>query len=205
MNIYAKIQSVKMKLLATNIKKSGYNKYAGYNYYELADFMPYIIKYCTEVGLFTAVTFDSVTARLIIRDVDKPEDYVDYASPIEELELKGCNKIQALGGIETYSRRYLYMSAFDLVENDMFDGVNGKKEKKTKDIEETLEGQDTSEGLIDQVKADALKLSIENAGLTHLQVQSVLNYFGYNKVDEIKVKDYMEIVARLKEMKGTKE
>ena len=203
MNIYAKIQNVKLKLLAENIKKSGYNKYSGYYYYELADFMPYIIKYCTDFGLFTAVTFDRVTSRLIIRDIDKPEDFVEYTSPIEELELKGCNKIQALGGTETYSRRYLYMSAFDIVENDMFDGVNGKKEKKSKD--DVTDTQDASEELIDQIKVDALKLSIENAGLTHLQVQGVLNYFNYNKVEEIKIKDYMEIVARLKEMKGANE
>lgn len=130
MNIYEKIQCVKNKLLEANIKKTGINKYAGYNYYELADFTPYIVKFCDEVKLFTAISFDKEFAKLTIINSEKPEERVEYTSPIEELELKGCNKIQALGGVETYSRRYLYMSAFDIIESDMFDGGNGKEQKE---------------------------------------------------------------------------
>jgi hypothetical protein len=51
---------------------------------------------------------------------------------MEELELKGCNKIQALGGTETYQRRYLYMSAFDIIENDLFDATSGTKQNESK-------------------------------------------------------------------------
>ena len=55
---------------------------------------------------------------------------------MEELELKGCNKIQALGGSETYSRRYLYMSAFDIIENDMFDAVVSEEKEPPKEEQE---------------------------------------------------------------------
>jgi hypothetical protein len=44
---------------------------------------------------------------------------------MRNLDLKGCNEIQALGGIETYQRRYLYMLAFDFVESDLFDSIAG--------------------------------------------------------------------------------
>ena len=53
MSIYKKIQIVKEKILTANLKKTGENKYAGFKYYELADFTPTIIKLCNEVGLFT--------------------------------------------------------------------------------------------------------------------------------------------------------
>ena len=130
MNIYEKIQTVKELLLKENLKKSGKNDYANYSYYELGDFLPSIIRLCTEQKLFTSISFDNESALLEIVNSENPEEKVIYTSPMRSLELKGCNAIQSLGGVETYSRRYLYMNAFDIVENDMFDGINGKDEKK---------------------------------------------------------------------------
>lgn len=133
-NVYIKIQNVKEKLLKENIKKSGKNKFAGYTYYELADFIPFIIKFCNEELLFTSISFDNEIAKLTIINAENTEEKVEYTSPMRNLELKGCNEIQGLGGVETYSRRYLYMCAFDIIENDMFDAVvSEKKEKKSND------------------------------------------------------------------------
>jgi len=121
MNIYEKVQLIKKEILESNLKKSGENKFANFKYYELADFLPTIVNLCNEHKVFTRISFDFENATLEIRNVENVEEVIYYTSPMEELELKGCNKIQALGGTETYSRRYLYMSAFDIVENDMFD------------------------------------------------------------------------------------
>lgn len=181
MNIYEKIQFVKVKLLEANIKKSGQNKFAGYTYYELADFTPYIIKFCEQMKLFTAVSFDKELARLKIVNAENPEEFIEYTSPMEQLELKGCNKIQALGGVETYSRRYLYMSAFDIIENDMFDAV-----------------VDESNNTIDKTKVEALKKSISNNNIDETQVIKVLSKYNYTKLEQIKIKDYMPIVNELK-------
>ena len=123
MNIYEKIQLVKEEFLKKGIKKSGLNKFAGYNYYELSDITPAIIELCNKHKLFTRISFDKELATLEIVNAEKPEEREIYTSPMEELELKGANKIQALGGVETYQRRYLYMSALDIIENDMFDAV----------------------------------------------------------------------------------
>lgn len=138
MNIYEKIQKVKKELLSSNLKKTGENKYAGFKYYELSDFLPTLINLCEENKLYTKVIFDNELAKLIIINAEKIEEVEEYTSPMRDLELKGCNQIQALGGIETYQRRYLYMCAFDIVENDMFDKVTSdeeKKEDKKQDIE----------------------------------------------------------------------
>lgn len=96
MNIYEKINEVKLRLLKANIKKSGVNHFAGFNYYELADFLPLIIQYCNELKLFTAPSFNKDLATLMIVNTEVPEEVVLYSSPMEELELKGCNKVQAL-------------------------------------------------------------------------------------------------------------
>lgn len=124
MNIYEKIQLIKKELLEANLKKSGENKFAGFKYYELSDFLPTIIKLCNEHKVFTRISFNNEVAILEVRNIEKPEEVIEYSSPMEQLELKGCNKVQALGGTETYNRRYLYQACFDIIENDMFDGTS---------------------------------------------------------------------------------
>ncbi len=125
MNIYEKIQLIKKEILESNLKKTGENKFAGFKYYELADFLPTIIKLCNEHKLFTKISFNNEIATLEVRNIEEPNEVIEYTSPMAELELKGCNKVQALGGTETYSRRYLYQACFDIIENDMFDGTSG--------------------------------------------------------------------------------
>ena len=132
MNIFEKMQVAKLKILTSNLKKSGQNKFAGYTYYELADLIPTIIQVCNETKLFTQISFDNEKATLTIINSETPEEKLTYTSPMKDLELKGANEIQALGGVETYQRRYLYMAAFDIIENDMFDGVNPEVNDKKK-------------------------------------------------------------------------
>ena len=122
-NIFKKMQLVKEEFLKKNIKKSGKNRFANYTYYELADITPVLIELNNKYKLFTQFSFDKEVATLRIVNIENPEEVLEYTSPMEELELKGCNKIQALGGTETYQRRYLYMAAYDIIENDMFDAV----------------------------------------------------------------------------------
>ena len=133
MSIWKKIQLVKQKLLEANLKKTGENKFSGFKYYELSDFTPTIVNLCNEVGLFTKFSFDNESATLTIINSDKQDQIEVYTSPMRDLQLKGCNDIQALGGVETYSRRYLYMSAFDIVENDMFGAQAGSENNKPKE------------------------------------------------------------------------
>lgn len=179
MNIYTKIQTVKELLLKENIKKSGQNKFAGYTYYELADFIPYIIKFCNEQKLFTAISFDNELAKLTIINGEKPEEVVEYTSPMRNLELKGCNEIQGLGGVETYSRRYLYMSAFDIIENDMFDAV----------VSEKAPAKPKSD--IDKIKEEIKKQP--NA------VEVIKTYFNAKKLSEYTENELRQILMKCKE------
>ena len=128
MNIYEKIQTAKKLLSEENIKKSGLNKFSNFCYYELSDFMPSIIKIFDELKLFSKVVFTSESAVLTIINAENPAEQEEYTSPMKDLQIKGANAMQELGGVETYQRRYLYMSALDITENDMFDANSGKNE-----------------------------------------------------------------------------
>ena len=43
MNIYEKLQTARVELQKTALKKSGVNKFAGFKYFELGDFIPAVI------------------------------------------------------------------------------------------------------------------------------------------------------------------
>ena len=73
------------------------------------------------------------------------------------------------------------MSAFDIIENDMFDAV-----------------VDESNNTIDKTKVEALKKSISNNNIDETQVIKVLSKYNYTKLEQIKIKDYMPIVNELK-------
>jgi DNA-directed RNA polymerase subunit RPC12/RpoP len=129
-NIYEKLQKIKAELLDCDLKKSGNNKFAGFKYYELGDFLPAIIKLCDKYKVFTLIRFAPEFAELAAFDSESEQNPIVITSPTEKLEIKGANAIQALGGVQTYMRRYLYMAMFDICENDVFDAVSGHFEQQ---------------------------------------------------------------------------
>ena len=131
MNLFQKLQEARVRLQDLNVKKSGQNSFAKYSYYELGDILPAINNINRELGLCTQVTFDTENAYLNIYDSDQPEQVITFTSPMAEAQLKGAHPIQNLGATETYQRRYLYMSAYEIVEHDAVDSSKGKAPKKT--------------------------------------------------------------------------
>lgn len=129
--VYAKLQQARMMLQAAPLKKSGHNKFAGYQYFELGDFLPTINKIFADLGLCSVISFTKDYAELRIIDTDlivnadgvvvSGGGVVTFSSPMAEANLKGCHPIQNLGAVETYSRRYLYVTAMEIVEHDALD------------------------------------------------------------------------------------
>jgi hypothetical protein len=118
----------RVKLQGVKLKKSGQNKFAGYSYFELGDFLPEIQQIFFEVGLCGVVSYDIEYARLCITDVEDGTTIV-ITSPMAEANLKGTHPIQNLGAVETYQRRYLWMTAMEIVEHDILDASEPVKEQ----------------------------------------------------------------------------
>ena len=132
-NVYERLQKARIELQKAELKKSGNNKFAGYNYFELADFLPTVQTIFTNHGLFGHVSFNADLAVLTIRAWDKPDETVQFLSPMRDASLKGCHPIQNLGAVQTYLRRYLWVNAMEIVEHDALDATTGKDDppKKT--------------------------------------------------------------------------
>ena len=127
--VHKKLMEARMLLQHAPLKKSGHNKFAGYSYFELSDFLPTINSIFFKVGLCGVVSFDKELATLTITDYDDNSE-IKLTSPMAEANLKGCHPIQNLGAVETYTRRYLWVSAMEIVEHDALDSSAPLREEK---------------------------------------------------------------------------
>ena len=129
MGVHKKLMDARILLQQAPLKKSGHNKFAGYSYFELGDFLPTINQIFARVGLCGVVSFDKELATLTITDTEDSTE-IKLTSPMADANLKGCHPIQNLGAVETYTRRYLWVSAMEIVEHDALDSSAPLKEDK---------------------------------------------------------------------------
>jgi len=131
MSVYKKLQQARVALQGKKLTKSGKNKFAGYEYFELGDFLPTIQTICNDVGLCGVLSFNNEMAYLQINDVVDGTSIM-FTSPMSSAALKGCHDVQNLGAVQTYLRRYLWTNAFEIVEHDALDATLGKDEPPKK-------------------------------------------------------------------------
>ena len=141
MNVYQKLNLAREKFHQSEIKKSGHNKFAGYNYFELGDFVVPALQIFKEIGLTSVISFQQDHASMAIVNSEKPEEKIVISSPMSEASLKGCHPVQNLGAVETYIRRYLWVAALEIVEHDALDATTGDETKEApKKVDKTVEG-----------------------------------------------------------------
>jgi hypothetical protein len=133
MKVYKKLSDARIKLQRTELTKSGHNKFAGYKYFELGDFLPAVQSIFNEVGLIDAISFTEDLATMVVYDVDDGSS-VTFTSPMGTANLKGCHEVQNIGAVETYQRRYLYVTALSIVEHDALDAVTGSQPVEVKPV-----------------------------------------------------------------------
>ena len=131
MNIFEKIQTVRVRLAQDGLKKGKKNEYAGYTYYELGDFLPRLMGLCEECKVFPVISFTADVATLTVYDCEKPDAKVEITTPMSTAQLKACHPVQNLGAVQTYLRRYLYIAMFEIVESDKIEAVTGKEPVET--------------------------------------------------------------------------
>ncbi len=179
MNVYQKLNYARKEFHGIELKKSGHNKFAGYKYFELGDFIIPALIIFDEVGLASIISFTKEYADMRIINVEKPEEVITISSPMSSAALKGCHEVQNLGAVQTYLRRYLWVAALEIVEHDALDATTGIKgtapvvtprggigEDLPEDIKEFLRDLARSvEELVNQGKAEAALAMIDEQAL----------------------------------------
>jgi len=226
MSVHKKLMAARVKLQATEMKKSGLNKFAGYSYFELGDFIPHIQTIFNEIGLCGVVSFDTTHATLCITDVDDGTCIV-ITSPMAEANLKGAHPIQNLGAVESYQRRYLWMTALEIVEHDIIDSapaaepVKVEPKPEPKPVKKTpipakMEGRDEKSWhlTVEKEPGESVEswvsavVDITNMGLaeTHNEAE-VMKLFTNNRIifDRLKLEDVERYTALMGAFKTRKE
>lgn len=126
MNIFQKLNAARKEFHSLKLKKSGQNKFAGYEYFELADFLIPALTVFEKHGLCGVISFDKEIARMRIYE-DNADAFIEITSPMGSANLKGCHEVQNIGAVETYQRRYLWMAALEIVEHDALDASTGSE------------------------------------------------------------------------------
>ena len=175
LTIYDKLNDCRLAFKNANVKKSGKNTYAGYDYFELDDILNALVPILARNRATTMVNFTPEGATLTFTDCATKESIV-FTSPMSSASLKGCHEVQNLGAVESYIKRYLYQNAFEIAEPDSLDRTmgngdnqNGKKpaqnqQKKAPAQESPEEKSKRFCGLVEKYAQKNTKVTLEILG-----------------------------------------
>lgn len=201
LNLYQKIQRCRVELQNCNLKKSGKNKFANFEYYELADFIPKVNELFDKYKLFSRFTLFENIATLDIYDTESVREdgtfeSVMFSSPVAEVVIKGSNAIQSLGGANTYMKRYLYLNALEIVESDsFFDAVSGK-EQKAKGV--TFKANGNTEKQVLNLMARMKDLVID----TDSDMTEILKYYKVKTNTDMTLEQLQDCIKNLEAKKN---
>ena len=88
MNIYEKMQEVRIRLQKLKIKKTGWNEYSKFDYFELGDFLPDIMSIFKTLKLFSNFSIEDEKANLTITNAENPQEVILFTSPYVKAILK---------------------------------------------------------------------------------------------------------------------
>lgn len=131
-NIYSKMQKARCEFQEKPLKKSGWNSFSNFAFFELKDVQPTINALLEKYNMCSLMSFGNDLATLTIINSENPEEKMVFTSPMSTAKLKACHEVQNLGAVETYIRRYLWFAAFEIVESDGLDSTVGKDDKPSK-------------------------------------------------------------------------
>jgi hypothetical protein len=176
-NVTMKLAKARVELQNIELKKTGLNKFAKFKYYELADFITQINVINEKNGLLSMFSFDKELAKLDIIDSESGE-VITFSIPVIQAEMKGNNPIQELGATSTYLRRYLYLIAYEIQENDTVDALPVGDNKKE----------------VVYATAPTIKLFVDLCKEYSINYKDVLKKYEKSKLEEFTEEEMLKMI-----------
>jgi len=193
------IISIRVSLQNAKLKKSGKNKFAGFDYFELSDFLPKLNELMLE---------EDVNDRYYIKDGEavleliKGEEVNTYTMPFvlfetpanikvdkdtgEAREIKTMQDIQYLGALNTYYKRYLYLNAFGITDGEVIDSMDNS-------------GLDA--GKKAEPKATAKQIEMLNNLYKAEEMQTIYDWAKISNLNDLTVSQASKLIAKRKDKK----
>lgn len=138
MNIYKKLSDARKIIRESEVKKEGFNEYSKYSYFTPEQVEVLVTEACEKTGTLCLTSLDrdefGYYQVLSFVDIEKPEEKITFKLRTERPEIKATNLTQQMGGMDTYSERYIKMKTFQIKDNSMdFDSQDNRVDKKVVD------------------------------------------------------------------------
>lgn len=195
-NLNESIINIRVKLQNAKLKKSGKNKFAGFDYFELADFLPKLNELMLSEGLNDRFYIKDDLATLEIQKGGEKNTYtmpfVMFETPTnrredkttgEVYEVKTMQDIQYLGALNTYYKRYLYLNAFGITDGDVIDSMNNEEIKS-------------------EPKATPRQIDVLLEVYKDENLKKLLEANKINSINELPMKKASELIKKINEKKG---
>ena len=194
MNIYEKLQKARVELQESGLKKSGYNKFANFDYFELKDFLPKINEIFLKLKLFSKFDLLENEGVLTIINAEKPDEKEKFVT----------NGLQQIGST---LKRYCYYNALEIIINDEVDATidKDKSENQNSNFFKSWRGKrdekyyyvDTHNGYV----ATTSEKGFEDDDFNH----EIGNYFKTLELAEKYLSDLKEFSRKWHEKNGSYE
>ena len=181
--IYELLQEVRLDLSKTKLNKSGFNKHLNFNYFELGDFVPTATQLFKEKGLCPIfnIVYDANGIEMAVLKIVKGAEMIQFTTPTDTPS--NMTGIQALGAKITYLRRYLYLIALDIVENDVVDASLDENSNKTK---------------VEDKKATEKQIEMIRGLYDEENIAKILEYYNIESLSDLSLKQASQVIAKKK-------
>lgn len=185
------IIEIRVKLQNAKLKKSGKNKFAGFEYFELADFLPKLNELMLDEKVNDRFYIKDNYATLELQKGNETNTYtmpfVLFDTPVnkkynkdldEYINVKSMQDIQYLGALNTYYKRYLYLNAFGITDGEIIDSMDNSELGDSKKIVKTKEELKIQKSQVEIIskyyKDENLKKLLKNNNLKKLEDMSLI-------------------------------
>ncbi len=204
MSLNESIANIRVELQKANLKKSGKNKFAGFDYFELADFLPKLNELMQKEKVNDLFTIDDGKATLTLIQSDEKQVYtipfILFETPKtykksksgeyvknkdgEYVLIPSMQDIQYLGALNTYYKRYLYLNAFGITDGDVIDAMDNSEETKSNpDVKKD-----------EPIKATPKQIAKVKELVT--DIEGMLKYYKIDKIDDLTIEQASKIIAK---------
>lgn len=190
------IIDIRVELQNSKINKSGKNKFAGFEYYELKDFLPKLNELMQKEKINDVFVINQDVASLtLIKGEEKQEYRIPFKifdTPLvfkkdktgnfiknkngEYIQVQSMQDIQYLGALNTYYKRYLYLNAFGITDGEVIDSMdNSELEKQKHTTKKDLKIQQSQIEIITKFyKEENLEKLLKNNNLKKIEDMTLI-------------------------------
>lgn len=196
------IIEIRVKLQNAGLKKTGKNKSAGFDYFELSDFLPKLNELMLEEKINDLFTIEDEKAVLTLIKGEERQEYkmpfVIFETPIykktdyetgEVKEIKSMQDIQYLGALNTYYKRYLYLNAFGITDGEIIDSMNNDEVSAKKTVAKNKEVAKATQRQIDLIE------------VLVSDIPKMLEHYKIEKIEDLTTTQASEIITKKKGVK----